>query len=87
MILHLSDFAAIRAVTRRLSINKPLKANSFHETVFTLEKSAFTIVVLGAATGVKGHAPPAPGVCNYLNQPIIRHMKAIRYALSSFPSI
>lgn len=87
MNVYQSDFASVSLVSNRLSINKQLKATSFHETVFTLEKGAFTIVVLGAAAGVKGHAPPAPGVCNYLNQPIIRHMKAIRYALSSFPSI
>ena len=29
---------------------------------------------------VKGDALQSPGVCGYLNQAIIRHMKAIRYA-------
>lgn len=35
---------------------------------------------------LKAMPPSAPGVCGYLNQPIIRHMKAIRYAPQLSPT-
>lgn len=43
-------------------------------------------VLARAMQRLKAMPPSAPGVCGYLNQPIIRHMKAIRYALQLSPT-
>lgn len=44
-------------------------------------------VLARAKWGLKAMSPSGPGVCGYLNQPIIRHMKAIRYAPRLSPTL
>lgn len=51
-----------------------------------VRQSASQSVLARAMGRLKAMPPSAPGVCGYLNQPIIRHMKAIRYAPQLSPT-